>query len=382
MCLGATREEHGRLEDSLAVAPETHVLSVIGYRHVMDPSPAVVLPVISPRRRFRRFFHRAATAITLLIVLILLTWATLAIAFRAPGGIIVRLLLAACFVAVVTVTARRVRPRWMAAARIALMWLIVLGWWCTLTPRLDRNWDPAYARLPTVTIDGDRVTLRNVRNFEYRSASDFSRIYETRTYDLSKVRSVDYVLSRWGLKAVAHGFLTFGFEDGEHLAISIESRREWGESYDPLRGLFKQYELMYVVGDERDLIGLRASHRGEDVYLYHLRLDPPTVRALLLDYLRRVDELSHRAEFYNSLTHNCTTAIFTHLRAAVPMPLTLEVILNGYSDHYGYERGGMDQSMPFDELRDRSRITDAARAAAGAPDFSARIREGLPQLSP
>ncbi len=229
---------------------------------------------------------------------------------------------------------------------------------------------------------GSRITIENVRNFEYRSETDFTERWETRTYDLDKVRRFDMFLSFWGPTAIAHTIASWEFDDAPPLAISIETRKEKGESYDALKGFFRQFELYYVVADERDVIGVRTNHRGERMYLYRLRVPPERARALLLDYVEEINRLADQPDWYNALIHNCTTSIRMHgQHIGEAGALDWRILLNGRLDEMGYERGRLDTSLPFPELKKRSEITEKAKAAGVSPDFSRLIREGLPNPS-
>ena len=227
---------------------------------------------------------------------------------------------------------------------------------------------------------GSRVTIQNVRNFKYRSESDYDQRWETRTYNLDRIRGVDLFLSFWGPTQIAHTIASWEFDDGQHLAISIETRKEKGESYSALRGFFRQYELYYVVADERDLVGLRTNYRGEQVYLYRIRVPASQARALLVDYLNEVNRLADHPRWYNALTQNCTTTIRGHAQnAGAGGRLDWRLLANGHLDQLLYERGQIDTDLPFAALRARSNITERAKAAGDSPDFSARIRQGLPE---
>jgi hypothetical protein len=272
------------------------------------------------------------------------------------------------------VAGRRRHPR----ARILLAALLgaVVAWWLALTPRNDRDWQPDLAALAWAEIAGDTVTVHNVRHNDYRTEQDYTVRYEDRQYALSRLRTVDLFLSHWGAPLVAHTVVSFGFDGGEHLAVSIEARKERGEAYSAVAGFFRHYELIYVVADERDVIRLRTSFRGEDVYLYPIVADAAAVRGLFLEYLDRLGQLRRRPEWYGALANNCTTAIPGHSRQRSWR--SWKLLANGYLDELAYEIGAVDRSLPFPELRARSRINERARAAGGGPDFSRRIREGLP----
>ena len=225
------------------------------------------------------------------------------------------------------------------------------------------------------------MTIHNIRNFDYRTETDFTPRYYDKTFDLRQLDSVDVIATYWMGDAIAHVFLSFGFSGKDFLAISIETRRERGESYSTIAGFFKQYELFYVVADERDLIRLRTNYRKdppEDVYLYRSRAPADNARRLFLDYIREINSLAEKPEFYNALTTNCTTSILTHTRVNQGnLPLSWKVLLSGYVPQYLYERAAIDTSLPFEELKRRSLINAAAQAADTAPDFSQRIRAKL-----
>ena len=318
-----------------------------------------------------------------LAVLVLLVglWGGAALWFRGPSGEVVRGALAGAFAllaisAVGALVLGRGR-RWVRGFGLAA--LLVVVWWSTLQPRNDRNWLPDVAQLPTATVEGDRLTIRNVRNFDYRSETDFTPRWEERTYDLSRLRGIDFFLSYWGSPMIAHTIVSWEFDDGQYLPISIETRKEQGESYSAVRGFFKEYEVYYVVADERDVIRLRSNYRGEQVYLYRLKMPPERARALLLDYVREINELAEQPRWYDALTHNCTTTIRYHARqVGADNPWNWRILVTGYLDQLGYARGTIDTSLPFAELKQRSNITDRAHAADQAADFSQRIRDGLP----
>ncbi len=258
----------------------------------------------------------------------------------------------------------------------------VLGWWLWLPPSNDRDWMPDVARPSEAEFAGNRVTIRNVRDFRYGATdADFTERWETRSYDLDGVRGLDIYFSYWGPTLYAHTIMSWEFSDGRHLAISIETRKEKGESYSALLGFFRQYELYYVVADERDLIGVRASQRGEQLFLYRLRMPPERARALLVGYLEVVNRLARTPRWYNALRHNCTTLIAAHIDALAPgeIPWDWRLLANGYLDQFAYERGATNRDLPFEELKRQSDVTARARAAGADPDFSRLIREGLPE---
>jgi len=246
----------------------------------------------------------------------------------------------------------------------------------------DRPWRPEEAVLAQAWIDGDDLHFRNVRNFDYRSRSDYTPGYYDRSYDLRELDSVDLVACYWMGPHVAHVFLSFGFAGREYLAISIEARKEQGEGYSSLLGFFRQYELIYVVADERDLIRQRSNARrnpSEEVYLYRLKGTQDSARRLLLEYVHKINALQQRPEFYNTLTTNCTSNIWLHARVHPGRPpLSWRILLSGHVPEYLHACGSLDTSLSFEELRRRSHINARAQAADQAADFSQQIRRDLP----
>ena len=233
--------------------------------------------------------------------------------------------------------------------------------------------------MPRALIDGDRVHLTGVRDFEYRSRDDFTAHYEERELSLSHLSGIDFYVSYWSEGPVAHTFLSFIFDNARPLSISIETRPEVGEGFSPIASLFKQFELIYVVGDERDIVGVRTNYRRETVYLYHMNTSPEMARRLLLIYLTRINELADRPEFYHLLSNSCTINIIRYANAAGRIGgYDIRHLLNGLIDGYLYDSGRINTSLPYEELRRRSLINEAAQAADGGPDFSERIRVSLP----
>lgn len=235
--------------------------------------------------------------------------------------------------------------------------------------------------MPRAIIDGDRVRITGVRNFDYRSRNDFTVRYEEREISLSHLKAIDFFVSYWSEGLVGHTFLSFIFDNALPLAISIETRPEVGESFAPIASIFKQFELIYVVGDEHDLVRVRTNYRKETVYLYRLNASDIDARRLLLVYLDRINELAERPEWYHLLSNSCTINIVRYANAAGRVGrFDIRHLLNGLIDSYLYHSGRVDTTLPFDELRRRSLINEAAQAADDAPDFSERIRASLPTI--
>lgn len=319
--------------------------------------------------------------IRLLFRVLLIAWATLAIYYSNLPSAGLRLALAMVFAALAIWLLWLSRDR-RASVVFTVLFLGVVAWWLSISPSHDRPWRPEVAVMPRATIDGDRVRITGVRNFEYRSVNDFTVRYEEREVQLSHLTALDFFVSYWSEGLVGHTFLSFIFDNALPLSISIETRPEVGEGFNPVASLFKQFELIYVVGDERDLVRVRTNFRKETVYLYRLNTSPDNARRLFMVYLKRINELADRPEFYHLLSNSCTINIIRYANAAGRRGrFDIRHLLNGLIDSYLYHSGRVDTTLPFDELRRRSQIDEAAQAADDAPDFSERIRASLPTIT-
>ena len=311
----------------------------------------------------------------------LIAWATLAIYYSNLPWTTLRLPLAIAFAAFAIWALWFSRQRRMSVV-VGALFLGVVAWWISIPPSHDRQWRPEVAVMPRAFIDGDRVRITGVRNFDYRSRNDFTVRWEEREVSLSHLTALDFYVSYFTEGPVGHTFVSFIFDNAPPLSISIETRPEVGEGFAPVASLFKQFELIYLVGDERDLVGVRTNHRREPVYLYRLNTSADDARRLLLVYLKRINELADRPEFYHLLTNSCTINIVRYANAAGRAGrFDIRHLLNGLIDSYLYHSGRVDTTLPFDELRRRSLINEAARAADGASDFPERIRASLPTVS-
>jgi hypothetical protein len=277
--------------------------------------------------------------------------------------------------------ALRVRRRFFAWSCWAGGFLLVLVWWLTLQPSNDRDWQSDLAVLAHADTQGDRVTIHNIRNCEYRSATDFDVRHYDKSFDLGKIQTADLFMVYWGSPNMAHTMVSFGFEGGDYVCFSIETRKEKGEGYSAVKGLFRQFELIYIVADERDVVRLRTNHREhEEVYLYRLKGSPDQVRKFFLNYLHRLNNLWERPEWYSAITHNCTTSIRMQRTAADRAPWDWRMLVNGYGDELLHERGLLATNLPFAELKRQSHINERARAVGDRTDFSALIRQGIPAI--
>ena len=316
-----------------------------------------------------------------LVIAPLAAWGAMALWFRLPApewakaataGVLVMIALA-------TVWALFTRRRWVALWVFALVFGAVVVWWGSIEPPADGDWAPDVARQTTGTVDGDVLTLSDVRDFDWVTDNDFSERWSKRSYDLSRLKTLDLFLAYWGGPQMAHLIMSFGFEGGEKLSWSVEVRREKTGQFSPVADAFKSHTLVYLATSERDSVRLRSNVRGEDVRLYRLRASPEAVRTVLLQYVAEANELAERPAFYNSLTTNCTTAVVKLIRAAGgALPFDWRLIVNGYLPGYLYDRGAVVTTIPLSELMALARIDERARAADQSPEFSRLIRVGVP----
>lgn len=305
-------------------------------------------------------------------------WAFAAIVYSNLPMYWLRLGCAVLFVAVAAAVFLRIRPFYKAALSFGILWCVVLLWWLWIPPSNTRQWQPDVTTLASAQIDGNIVAVHNIRNCDYRTTTDYTVSYYDETFDLQKLEGADLFICFWGPKWIAHTIMSFSFEGGRHLCISIETRKEIGEDYSAVKGFFKQFELIYIVADERDLIRLRTNFRHEDVYLYRLAADKELVRQVLLDYLRSINRLNQQPEWYNALTQNCTTAIRGHTAPYAHGKMSWKFIANGWLDTLLYERNAIDTGISFESLKSLSRINEKALQCSDVNEYSHAIRAGLP----
>lgn len=271
---------------------------------------------------------------------------------------------------------------WRASLGVfALCAAALFIWWSTIRPSHDRAWADDVAQMLESDVQGDQVSLAKVRNFAWRSEADYDVRWENRRYDLRQLASADLLLSYWMGPAIAHTLVSFGFADGRRLVFSLEIRREQGESFSALGGFFRKFETVLVAADESDIIRTRTNARGEDVYLYRLRLRPEQLRKVFLGYLERARQLHAEPSFYNTLTSNCTTIVFELARRLSPsLPLDYRLLLSGYFAEYTYDHGGLVPGYAFEELKAAGRITQRALGAGPNDDYGRVIRQGVPGI--
>lgn len=316
-----------------------------------------------------------------LVIIAMSVWGLMAILFAPIRTRAIRIAAATIFV--VIAAAAMILQRDETWGLLVAAFVVLFVWWQSIRPSNHRDWQPDMRLLARAEFDGDKVTIRNIRNLDYRTDTDFTLRYYDRTFDLSQLSAVDLITVYWMGPSIAHVFLSFVFEDRDYLAVSIELRKKVGDEYSVIRGFFKNYEIIYVVADERDVIRLRTSIRKpeEQTYLYRTRITREDARNLFLAYMKRINRLNRKPKFYNTLTSNCTTNILIHTRGFhTRIPFSWKLMLSGYVDKFVYELGGLDDSRPFEELKRVSLINERAKAAGDSDDFSHLIRRGLPLM--
>jgi Domain of unknown function (DUF4105) len=322
---------------------------------------------------FRFTFHALASIVAALCI----TWAFGALYFDFPkaGAVAAIVFLVAVMAAAIFVHGKPLKLGTIFAACA-----LVASWWLTLKPSNDRAWQPDVAQTAFAHINGDEITIHNVRNCDYRTEADFTPHWETRTVRLSQITGVDVAINYWGSPWIAHPIVSFQFADALPLCFSIETRKAIGQQYSALKGLYRQYTLIYVVADERDCIRVRTNYRREDVYLYDTLASPTQARERFREYINTINVLHENPRWYNAVTSNCTTSIRTQRAAKLRAPWDWRILFNGKADEMLYQDHAIATGgLSFTELKQRSLINERARAADKDPDFSRLIREGLPQ---
>ena len=308
-------------------------------------------------------------------VVIVSLWAVMALAIDGPWGRW-RTLLALLYA--ISVGLLLLYRRLLASF---VCFLLVLSWWLTLKPSNDGHWQSDVSRTASADVQGREITLHNFRSCDYRAELDYTCHWLTQKIALDQIDGLDLFMNYWGSPLIAHTILSFHERNGQHIAFSIETRKQTGQTYSALLGFFRQFTLISVVSDERDLVRLRTNYRqGEDLYLFHTSATPAFAQALFMNYIGMTNQLRDHPAWYNAITHNCTTEIYT-LKSMHDQPWDWRILLNGKGDEMAYEHGMLATGgLPFAVLKQRAYINPAARAANEDPDFSARIRQQRPGL--
>jgi hypothetical protein len=333
----------------------------------------------------RRVGRRILIAVAVIVLPLLILWGGFALWYQIPSGPIVKAIMVVVWAAIglsLLIVALKGRPL-VALGGFAAAFAGLLVWWNHIPPSNNRVWADDVSRTMSGRVDGNIVTLYDVRNFEWRSNDDYTKHWETRSYDLNKLESVDLICSYWSMQAIAHILVSFGFNDGSHVAFSVEIRREKQESFSEIGGFFKEFELSVIAADERDVIRLRTNVRGEDDYLYHIRIPVEQMRSLFLAYVNAANTLVNTPRWYNTITVNCTTLVYHMMKRIVgALPLDYRLLFSGYLPEYVYKVGGLDPRYSLEQLKAFGRITDRAKAADQSATFCRDIRQGIPALPP
>ena len=328
-----------------------------------------------------RWLRRILFALAFIVALLVTLWAVGALYFDSPFPAL-RAPAAIVYLIVVLGAMLFLRRNHLGLVVAFAGFILVALWWFSIKPTNNRNWQPDNAETAYADINGDQVTIHNVRNCDYRTETDYTCQWETRTYNLSNLRGADIFITWWGPTLIAHPIVSYDFGDQGHVPMSIETRDEVGQSYSAIRGFYRQYMLTYIVSDERDVVRLRTNFRhnpDEEVYLFRTTATPQLARKVFLDYLQRANELHAQPEWYNALTNNCTTNIDVSASQARGRSTVLDwrVLLNGKMDEMMYQRGGLvTGGLPLPALKAQAHINPAAHAADDSPDFSKLIRVG------
>jgi hypothetical protein len=344
-------------------------------------------PTDSPR--LTRFLRRLPTALLVTLIGLLVAamtgWATLFLWLSNVPAAPLRGAMAALFLIGTVAVFALLKHRWRTCLGFLIVFAVLVTWCFSISPSNDRQWAPEVAVLPTATVNGNLIEIRNIRDLDYRTETDFTPRYYDRTFDLDTLESADLICVYWGSPAIAHVIASFGFGGGEFIAFSIEMRNEKGEANSMVKSFFRKYELIYIAADERDVIRVRTNFPNprEQVHIYRTRLPIEDQRKLFLSYAAKIDQLSTTPEWYNTLEDNCTTGVLQRARVYKGRGhYNWKVLLSGYAAEYAYELGMLDTSMPFAELAERCLVNARAEAAGRADDFSTRIRDGIPMPEP
>jgi hypothetical protein len=328
--------------------------------------------------RYTQTFARLVKAGIFYAAVVLMTlWSALALFFDLPAAPW-RVVAAVAYLLTTAALLYFAKRRWQRFFGALLCFALVLSWWLTLKPSNNRPWQTDVSKLASVDIGNGHAVIHNFRQCDYRTELDYTCTWSSVDVDLAQIRGVDLFMNYWGSPWIAHTIVSFDLGHGRHVAFSIETRKQLGQTYSALRGFFRQYTLTSVVSNERDLVRLRTNYRhGEDLYLYHTRATPTFARSLFLDYSAMTNQLDAHPQWYNAITHNCTTEIFT-FETMKSQPLDWRILLNGKADEMEYQKGELAGDLPFAELKQRAYINPAARSADRDPQFSERIRQGRP----
>ena len=247
-------------------------------------------------------------------------------------------------------------------------------------PKRYKDWIESCKKPPIVRISKDMgmVKIDNVREFKWRSVDDYDAAWVTRSYYLDQLDSLDLIVEPLGdSKLFAHSMLSFGFGPERKVVISAEVRKEEGESFSLLPGLYKQFELMYQVNSERDALTLRGCEEGTQLYIFPIKANQEFMKSLFLSMTEKAGKLTDEPKFYHSLRANCTTELFDHIKKNYDGSISYGrgVLFPAQSGKVLHEMGWMDTDLDYDAAMEQFRSGMRVRKFADNPDFSKKIRE-------
>ena len=319
-----------------------------------------------------------------IILICAMVWCSLALWYQFPSVELGKIAIIIVFLGLGSVTLWQLwggNKPWQALCIFGFTFLCLLGWWSTIKPSNQRDWADDTAQIMQAHVNGNQVILTHVRNFNWQSETQYDIHWETRQYDLSQLSSADLILSYWMGPQIAHTLVSFGFKDGSHVVFSLEIRKERHESFSAIGGFFRKFEAIMIAADERDIVRVRSNIRGEQVYLYRLNVPQEDLRLMFLNYANEANQLANQPTFYNTLTSNCTTIVYQLAKRISPtLPLDYRLLLSGYLDEYAYDIHLLTPNYSIQTLQERGHINPRAIAANNDPEFSARIRQGVPGI--
>lgn len=347
-------------------------------------NPSRPLPA-RPKGRLHRLCAMTIPLLASLLIFLSMVWGAFALYYQLPfptlwRGICIAAWCVILLGAIVLVWRNEVKT---GLAVWGVVFVVLMVWWSMLAPSNDRQWADDVARQLQGDVNGNLVTLHNVRNFDWRSPTDYTVRWETRQYDLDQLVSVDMALSYWMGPAIAHTLVSFGFKDGRYVTFSVEIRKQKNQEFSAIGGFFREFEASVIAADESDILRVRTNVRGEDVYLYRVAMPDEAKRALFLSYIDEAHALIKTPRFYNTITANCTTIVFDMVKLIIPgLPLDFRLLASGYLPGYLYDINALNTDYALSDLQRLGRITDRAKATSGKDDFSANIRVGMPLGKP
>jgi hypothetical protein len=263
------------------------------------------------------------------------------------------------------------------------MWLVYV--FVLLKPSNDRQWDVGFEKLSNISREGDRVTIKNFRDFTFVKGKRTNTDYKEVQVNIKDIQRVWFMYEPFKVPpftsfgGIAHTYFTFDFKNHEPLVVSVEARREEGETYSSYTGAFNKFELQYIWGSETDFDKQRAFSNGEGLYMFPLQLSTGSAKNLFLQMVNTSITLGNHPRFYNTLTSNCTNELAKNANAikAGSVPLDKAWIFPGYSDEFLYRLKLIPSDKPLEQIRQKYEVSKKMRELDSDPEFSEDIRKYL-----